>query len=84
MRKGLIILTLLIGGCLWSGCIVLPKGDSSAGVRTTNSLEFFHQAPDEGAEFRVDVLPWIQEEIKARREAGMLLDMTKDDVGDGD
>ncbi len=73
----MIMVAIGMYACLCSGCVILPKGDSEAGVRTTNSVEFFHRAPDEGAEFRVDVLPWVQEEIRANHKQAAVLEQIK-------
>ncbi len=69
MRKiAMVLMALVIGVCL-CGCAVGLTKDGAVGIRTSTTFEFFHSSPDAGSEARVDVLPWVQEEIKARREA---------------
>ncbi len=75
MRKVMMMLmALAMGGCLGlSGCAVGLSNDGAVGIRTSTTFEFFHSSPDDGSEARVDVLPWVQEEIKARREMERIL-----------
>lgn len=68
MRKVTTTLMALLAS-LASGCAVGLMKDGAVGVRTSTTFEFFHSSPDDGSEARIDVLPWVQEEIKARREA---------------
>lgn len=77
MRKAMIGLTAMLGGCLWSGCAVSLTRDGSVGFRASSTLEFFHTAPDEGCEAQVDILPWVQDEIKANREQRAILEQIK-------
>lgn len=83
MRKAMIVWTMLIGGCLLSsGCAVSLMKDGSVGVRTSTTFEFFHSAPDDGSEAQVDILPWVQEEIRANREQRLMLEQIRAAVED--
>ena len=69
MSKVAMVLMVLVSGCLLSGCIFLVEEDSQVGVRFTSGLEAYQVGPDSGSKVELDVLPWVREEIKARREA---------------
>jgi len=66
MRK---LAMVLIGGCLASGCVFIVEKDSAVGVEFTSGLKAYQTAPDDGSKMEMDVLPWVRDEIKARREA---------------
>jgi len=69
MRKVAMVLLMLVGGCLASGCVFVVEKNSAVGARFTSGLEFFQKASDDGSKVELDLLPWVREEIKARREA---------------
>lgn len=69
-----ILLMVLVTLAIWmftmlSGCVIVLKKDAEVGFRFGTDLALYHRAPDDGAEASVDLFPWVQAEIVARREA---------------
>ena len=73
MRKVMMVLTALgMGGCLM-GCVLVVEKDADIGIEFTSGIKAYQHAPDGGSKLEGDLLPWVRDEIKARREAEMIL-----------
>ena len=70
----MVLLAWFVGGCLM-GCVLVGEKTADVGVEFNSGLRFYQTAPEGGSRLEADLLPWVREEIKARREAEMLLKM---------
>ena len=59
MRRFITIATVLVGGCLASGCVATHKKDYSWGVKFVNGIEITQAGPDDGATAELDFKPAV-------------------------
>lgn len=58
--------------------------NADIGIEFTSGIRAYQNAPDGGSKMELDVLPWVRDEIKARREAELLLRTLKDAADEDD
>ena len=69
------VMSLMMAGCL-CGCVLIGEDKADVGIEFTSGIRFYQGAPDTpegGSRLEVNFLPWVQDEIKARREAEMIM-----------
>ena len=53
--------------------MLVVKEKADVGIELTSGIRAYQNASDGGSKIEADVLPWVSEYIKARREAEMIL-----------